>query len=89
MVSNSETLEAAAHEDANAERADAESPVLIHLWEMLDPEQSGVVLQLLGEMLGEVSGETGFVSARVLEGDNRRTMNIITSRYHGRRKCQP
>jgi hypothetical protein len=47
-----------------------ESPVLIHVWDV-DPAQEGNAAQHLDTMFGEVAGQPGFVSARVLESADR------------------
>jgi hypothetical protein len=43
-----------------------ESPVLIHIWDV-DPAQEGHAAQHLEKMFGEIAGDPGFVSARMLE----------------------
>lgn len=47
-----------------------ESPVLIHIWDV-DPEKQGRAAQHLDTMFGEIAGEPGFVSAKVLESADR------------------
>jgi len=45
--------------------------VLIHIWELLDPGDGAAVMNDLAQMLTEVvAAEPGFVSARVLGGDD-------------------
>jgi heme-degrading monooxygenase HmoA len=56
--------------------ASGDSAVLLHVWEV-DPAQEGVALRRLEEMLGQVVGESGFVSARVLQGDDRLTVAVL------------
>ncbi len=47
-----------------------ESPVLIHVWDV-DPAHEGQAAEHLDTMFGEVAGDPGFVSARVLESADR------------------
>jgi hypothetical protein len=47
-----------------------ESPILIHIWDV-DPAREGVAAQHLEKMFGEIAADPGFVSARVLESDDR------------------
>jgi hypothetical protein len=47
-----------------------ESPVLIHIWDV-DPAQEGQAAQHLDKMFGEITGDPGFVSARMLESADR------------------
>lgn len=54
----------------------AESPVLIHVWEV-DPAQQRVAVQHLGKMLGEVASDPGFVSARVLESADQSSLAVL------------
>ena len=60
------------HRDGAAE----ESPVLIHVW-AVDPAHQAVAVQSLGKMLGEVAGDPGFVSARVLESADRSSLAVL------------
>jgi hypothetical protein len=53
-----------------------ESAVLLHVWEV-DPAQEGVAIQRLDDMLAKVVGESGFVSARVLESEDRETAAVM------------
>jgi hypothetical protein len=50
-----------------------EGPVLLHIWEV-DPAREGVAEQRLDAMLGEASKEPGFVSARLLQSPDRRSI---------------
>ena len=47
-----------------------ESPLLVHIWNE-DPAKEGVAAQHLDKMFGEVAAAPGFVSAKVLESDDR------------------
>jgi hypothetical protein len=47
-----------------------ESPVLIHVWDV-DPAQEGHAAEQLDKMFGELAGNPGFVSARVLQSADR------------------
>jgi len=55
----------------------AESPVLVHVWEILDPAQEDVALQRLDKMLTETATQPGFVSARVLQSADRRSIAVL------------
>jgi hypothetical protein len=75
-MSNKQTIDPSASGEATGMHAAAESPVLIHIWEV-DPEQEGVAAQRLDKMLGEIAAEPGFVSARVLESADRRSIAAV------------
>jgi hypothetical protein len=47
-----------------------EGPILIHIW-IIDPAQEAAALQSLDEMFGQIATDPGFVSARVLESEDR------------------
>lgn len=47
-----------------------ESPLLVHIW-AVDPTKEGVAAQHLDTMFGEVAADPGFLSAKVLESDDR------------------
>jgi len=53
-----------------------EGPVLIHIWEV-DPTQEAAAVQSLDKMFGEVAGDPGFVSARVLESADRNSLAVF------------
>ncbi len=53
-----------------------ESPVLIHIWEV-DPAQEGAAVEHLDKMFGEIAGNPGFISARVLESADRTSIASI------------
>jgi hypothetical protein len=63
-----------AHDDA--QHSAVESPVLIHIW-LVDPNQEGVAADRLDKMLGAITTEPGFLSARVLESDDRVSIAAI------------
>jgi hypothetical protein len=54
----------------------SESPVLIHVWEVLDPEHEGLMLERLDKMLTATVTQPGFVSARVLQSANGRSIAV-------------
>ncbi len=47
----------------------SEGPVLLHIWQLLDPARRSDVLERLDTMLSASASEPGFVSARVLESN--------------------
>jgi hypothetical protein len=53
-----------------------ESPVLVHVWEV-DPSDVATAVSRLNEMFSELSGDPGFVSARVLETDDHTSIAAI------------
>lgn len=53
-----------------------DSAVLLHVWEV-DPAREGVAIRRLEDMLGQVARESGFVSARVLQGEDRQTVAVL------------
>ena len=55
----------------------AESPVLIHIWEVLDQDRESVALRNLDGMLGEVAAQPGFVSARLFESADRHSIASV------------
>jgi len=52
--------------DRQGAGGDSASPVLLHVWTVLDPEREDVILASLDKMLAATAAEPGFVSARVL-----------------------
>ena len=72
-MSDEQTIESG---DAGGAGAAAEGPVLLHIWEA-DPEREGVAEQRLNEMLSEVATDAGFVSARLLESPDRRSLAAV------------
>jgi hypothetical protein len=75
-MSNEPTADPYPAGENRAVSAAGESPVLLHVWEV-DPEREGVAAQRLTEMIGEVATEPGFVSARLLESADRRSIAAI------------
>jgi antibiotic biosynthesis monooxygenase (ABM) superfamily enzyme len=55
----------------------SDSPVLLHVWTVLDPEREGVILDSLDRMLAATAAEPGFVSARVLRSANGGSIAVI------------
>ncbi len=53
-----------------------ESPVLVHVWEV-DPAEEAAALQSLNEMFGGVVKDPEFVSARVLQTDDKTSIAAI------------
>ena len=53
-----------------------ESPVLVHVWEV-DPAEEAAAVGRLEEMFVEITNDPGFVSARVLETDDRTSIAVI------------
>jgi hypothetical protein len=74
MMDDKQTVEPATSEHAQGTHAVAGGPVLIHIWEIDDPDHADVVVQRIDAMLTQVSREPGCVSARVLESDDRRSI---------------
>jgi hypothetical protein len=72
-MSDEQTVESG---QASGVGAAAEGPVLLHIWEV-DPSRAGVAQQRLDAMLGEASKEAGFVSARLLESPDRRSIAAV------------
>ncbi len=44
-----------------------ESPVLIHVWDVLDPGELQATVSRLEQMLSQVTDQPGFISGRLLE----------------------
>jgi hypothetical protein len=67
--------------DVGSERpaapAMSEGPILIHVWQVLEPGQEGLVLERLDKMLGETATEPGFVSARVLQSADGLSIAVV------------
>jgi len=63
--------------DRQVARGAHEGPVLIHVWEVLDTGHESVVLERLDKMLSAVVTEPGFVSARVLQSANGRSIAVV------------
>lgn len=55
----------------------SEGPVLIHVWEVLEPGHEGLVLERLDTMLKASASEPGFVSARVLQSADGRSIAVV------------
>jgi hypothetical protein len=55
----------------------SEGPVLIHVWEILEPGHEGLVLERLDKMLNATTTEPGFVSARVLQTADGHSIAVI------------
>ena len=53
-----------------------ESPLLVHIW-IVDPAKEGLAAQHLDTMFGEVASDPGFVSARVLESEDRSSIAAL------------
>jgi hypothetical protein len=66
-MGTNDSIDPAASADASQARTVAESPVLVHVWEMIDPQQADAAAQRLDEMLAEAASAPGFVSGRLLE----------------------
>jgi hypothetical protein len=60
-----------------AARGASEGPVLIHVWEVLDPEHEGLILERLDKMLSATTTDPGFVSARVLQSANGLSIAVV------------
>lgn len=54
-----------------------EGPVLIHVWEVLDPGQREAALGRLEQMLSQITAEPGFISGRVLETADRHSIAVV------------
>jgi hypothetical protein len=54
-----------------------ESPVLVHVWEVLDPTGEAAAVQRLNEMFGQIGNDPGFVSARVLQTADQNSIAVI------------
>jgi len=50
-----------------------EGPVLVHIW-IIDPEQEAAALKSLDTMFGQVATDPGFVSARILQSEDRASL---------------
>ena len=53
-----------------------ESPILIHIW-AVDPASADAVGEHLDTLFGELAGEVGFVSARVLVSADRTSVAAL------------
>jgi hypothetical protein len=53
-----------------------ESPLLVHVWE-IDPAEEAAAVGRLDELFGGVAKDPGFVSARVLQTDDRTSLAAI------------
>ena len=53
-----------------------ESPFLVHVWEV-DPGQEDVAVQRLDELFTRIGDDPGFVSARVLQTEDRTSVAAI------------
>jgi len=53
--------------EGQAAQGASESPILIHVWTVLDRGRESAILDRLDEMLARTATEPGFVSARVLQ----------------------
>jgi len=54
-----------------------EGPVLIHVWEVLDPGQEEAAVVRLEQMLSQITDKPGFVSGRMLESADRRSIAVV------------
>ena len=63
--------------ERQAKRGASEGPVLIHVWEVLDPEHEGLILERLDQMLTATVAEPGFVSARVLQSADGLSIAVV------------
>ena len=67
--------------DVGSERQAApgvsEGPVLIHVWEVLDPGHEGPIIERLDKMITATVTEPGFVSARVLQGADGLSLAVV------------
>jgi Antibiotic biosynthesis monooxygenase len=54
-----------------------EGPVLIHVWEVLEPGHEDLVVERLDTMLTASASEPGFVSARVLQSADGRSIAVV------------
>ena len=63
--------------ERQAARAASEGPVLIHVWEVLDPGHEGLILERLDKMLTATVAEPGFVSARVLQSGDGLSIAVV------------
>lgn len=65
-------------EPSGAERtAPAEGPVLIHVWEVLDPAHHDPAVGSLQQMLSQLADQTGFISGRVLESADQHSIAVV------------
>jgi hypothetical protein len=55
----------------------AESPVLIHVWDVQNLAQEGEAIQHLCDMLAKITTEPGFVSGRVLQSADHRSIAVV------------
>jgi len=62
--------------EGQAARGASEGPVLIHVWEVLDPSHEDLILERLDKMLSETVSQPGFVSARVLQSADGRSIAV-------------
>jgi hypothetical protein len=53
-----------------------ESPLLIHVWDV-DPDEEATAVRSLDAMLGQLVGEPGFVSARILQSADRTSIATL------------
>ncbi len=77
MSSIGEGSERSATPSAAGPAAPDESPVLIHVWEVLDPRQREATVGRLEQMLSQITDQPGFVSGRMLESADRRSIAVL------------
>lgn len=53
-----------------------ESPILLHVWSV-DPEEETSLVERLGKMIGRVTDDPGFVSARILASADRTSVAAL------------
>jgi hypothetical protein len=53
-----------------------ESPILLHVWSV-HPEDENTLVEQLGEMLGHLTDDPGFVSARILASADRTSVAAL------------
>jgi len=75
-MSDEPATQALSSEHGGEQPAVTEGPVLLHIW-TVDPDQEGVAVHRLQEMLGEVRSDSGFVSGRLLESGDGYSVAVI------------
>jgi hypothetical protein len=77
MSSIGEGSERSAKPSAAGRAAPDESPVLIHVWDVLDPGQHEATVGRLEQMLSQITDQPGFISGRLLESADGRSIAFV------------
>lgn len=76
-MNDNETVGSASSADAQGTRAGSGDAFLVHIWEVTEPAQANTVVERVDEMLEQVAREPGYVSARLLESDDRTSIAVM------------